>query len=348
MFLKPDGKIDLEHRAYLLQGTPLRSVLIAAALDGTFSVVGPGLKEVQVRRFPSKVRAMSLHPSNGRLAWVDGKVGSLIVQDLNGSRPLKIAPPQVQESTPAWVQRGFDYCTFGQDGASLWTVAPSNAKDVVVRLHDFETGRTIDQATIKDPFGGSSCSFHPTGKPSLLCLWLAAGNPDMVQVYWLERTQQGFSWTLETHLGNTLPPVFSPSGDHFLVLNDENAICKFDFATMRQHASPLVSEDEDNPFSESLCFLNDQQALAGTNEGRIFLVDTARVKVVEEVSLEGHEPRPIGEYYPMLAKESGLATDISWFTRLGEVILFVYRRDRGTGLVGWKDSLLWLSVNEYR
>jgi hypothetical protein len=221
-----------------------------------------------------------------------------------------------------------------------------NAKDVIVQLYDLETGRTTDQATIKDPFGGSSCSFHPTGKPGLLCLWLAAGNPDMVQIYWLEPTQQGFSCTLETRLGNTLPPVFSPCGDQFLVVNDESAICKFDFDTMRQLASPLLSEDEDNPFAESLCYLDERQALASTNEGRIFLVDTVNMKVAEEVSLEGHEPRPIGEYYPTLAREGGLATDISWFTRLGEVILFVCRRDRGTDLSGWKDSVLWFSVKE--
>lgn len=68
------------------------------------------------------------------------------------------------------------------------------------------------------------------------------------------------------------------------------------------------------------------------------------MKVVAEVSLESHEPRPIGEYYPRLAKEKGLGTDITYFTRLGDVIFFVYRRDRETDLAGWKDTLLWLSV----
>jgi len=68
------------------------------------------------------------------------------------------------------------------------------------------------------------------------------------------------------------------------------------------------------------------------------------MKVEAEVSLEGHEPRPIGEYYPNLAGERGVGTDISWFTKLGNTIMFIYRRDRGTDLTGWKDSLLWSSV----
>jgi Cellulase (glycosyl hydrolase family 5) len=107
-------------------------------------------------------------------------------------------------------------------------------------------------------------------------------------------------------------------------------------------ADDLDFGDEDNPFVESLCYFNDRQALANTSEQRIFVVDTVQMKVETELSLEGHEPRPIGEYYPRLAKEAGLGTDISWFTRLGDVIVFVYRRDRNAGLEGWQDGLLWL------
>jgi hypothetical protein len=107
MFLKPDGKIDLEHRAYFLRGAPHHSVVIAASEDGSLSILSPGLNEVQLHRFPSKIRAVSPHPSDRRLAWVDGKSGSLRVQDFDGARLLEIAPPQVQETTPEWVQRGF-------------------------------------------------------------------------------------------------------------------------------------------------------------------------------------------------------------------------------------------------
>jgi hypothetical protein len=243
------------------------------------------------------------------------------------------------------IHPGFEDCYYSEDGRFLWTMAPSNSGDVVVELHDAETGATIERAIIKDPFGGSACSFHPTGWPGLLSVWMAGGNPDMVQVFWLKRTSTGFSCTLESRLGNTIPPVFSPSGDQFLVLREDLAICNFDFPTMQQIGLPLYAdEEEDNPFTESLCYLNDRQALAGSNEQRIFVVDTGRMQVEAEVSLEGHEARPIGEYYPSLAKEQGLGTDISYFTRLGDVIFFLYRRDRGKGLADWKDGLLYLSV----
>jgi hypothetical protein len=127
-------------------------------------------------------------------------------------------------------------------------------------------------------------------------------------------------------------------------VNEDGAICKYFFPNMDQVDPALESGDEDNPFAESLVYLNERQALASTNEGRVFMVDTARLAIEDEVAVEGHEPRPIGEYYPTLAHEGGLATDISWFTKLGDAIIFVFRRDRGIGLPGWKDSLLLYST----
>src|SRR5947209_972506 len=102
VFLKPDGKIDLEHPAYFLRIAPRRSVLIAAAKDGQFSILSPDLKEARVRRLPSKIRAVSPHPADQRLAWVDGNAGLLTVQDFHGSRLLEITPPQGRDSTPVW------------------------------------------------------------------------------------------------------------------------------------------------------------------------------------------------------------------------------------------------------
>jgi hypothetical protein len=66
--------------------------------------------------------------------------------------------------------------------------------------------------------------------------------------------------------------------------------------------------------------------------------------IEDEIAIEGHEPKPIWEYYPTLVKERGLGTDITWFTRLGDVIVFVFRRDSGRDLKGWKDSFLWYSI----
>jgi WD40 repeat protein len=341
LYLKPEGRIDLDHRAFFMQSAPSRSLIIAAAKNGECSIIESDLSGTSKCRLPSSIRAVVLHPSCRRLAWVDDTAGSVVVQDFAGPPHLEIPAPQVTDTNPAWVRRGFDDCCFSDDGNFLWTTAPLTSKDIVVQLRHSESGQVVDTATIQDPFGGSSCSFHSTGKPNLVSSWLAAGNPEMTQVYWLRMNDSKFTCTVEVKLKEAIPPIFSPNGQEFLVVNADHAICKFAYPCMLQVGLPLTSGDEDDPFVESLCYFNDQQALAGTNQGRIFVVDTIEMKVETEVSLEGHEPRPIEVYYPRL-KEGGLSTDISGFTRHGDVILFVFRRDQNTGLEGWKDSLLWL------
>ena len=222
---------------------------------------------------------------------------------------------------------------------------PRQKREGEILLIETATWSLVARAVVEDPFGSSSWSFHDTGRPGLVALWLAAGQ-DGQRVYWLRREGDGFSCTLEPRLIDTIPPIFSPGGEHFLVLDEVRNLCKYEWNSGEQVGLPLDLEEEDDTFAESLAYLNERQVLASTNEGRIFLVDTDRMEIEDEVALEGHEPRPIGEYYPMLAHETGWATDITGFARLGRMIFFTYRRDRGTSSPGWKDTLLWMSASD--
>jgi hypothetical protein len=343
MLLKPSGKCDLDHRAYFLRGRAGRSAVVVASQEGHVSVFGSDLTPLHRRRLAKKLRAVSPHPTEPLLAWTNGESGSLIVQNFAGDRVAEIRPPQWHNDASERTKQGIDDCFFDDSGKFLWIVGPTSDEGIELQLIDANDWTTVQKAAVEDPFGASSCSLHSTGKPGLVSLWIAAGQ-DGQQVHWLKRRGSKLSCELEDQLANTAPPVFSSDGSEFLVVNENNAICKYEFATMKRSGAALEAEDEDNPFAESLCYFDKRHALASTNEGRVFLVDTQRMKVVEEVEVEGHEPRPIGEYYPMLAKERGLGTDISWVTRLGNAVVFIFRRVRGTGLKSWKDSLLWYRV----
>ena len=345
MLLKPNGKCDLEHRAYFLRGLAGRSAVVAAAEDGHVSVFGSDFRPLKRHRLAPKLRAVSPHPSEQLLAWANGQTGSLVVQDLTGDRVADFRPPQWRKDASKWAKQGFDDCLFDEGGKSLWIVGPISDEEIELQLIDASDWSIVQKTAVEDRFGASSCSLYGTGRSGLVSLWIAPGQ-DGQQVYWLKRSGISFSCEREDHLANTAPPVFSPDASEFLVVNENKAICKYEFATMKRIGTPLESHDEDDPFAESLCYLDHRHVLASTKEGRIFLADTDRMTTVEEVALEGHEPRPIAEYYPTLAKERGLGTDISWFTRLGNAVVFVYRRDRGTGLRGWKDSLLWYLVKK--
>lgn len=345
MLLKPHGRIDLEHRAYLLRGSATCSVAVAGTNDSRLTIISPDFETARTFQFPVTVKAVSPHPSMPLLAWVDGKSGLLKVQKVDGPVVAEVAPDALSPGTPNRLAQSFHDCYFDESGKYLWAVGPKSDEEVELQLVDATDWSMVQQTTIEDRFWASSCSLHGTRDSSLVVLWIAAGQ-DGQQVIWARRRGSKFSCEPADQLINTTPPVFSPDGSSFVVLNDDSTICKYEFPAMKRIGPPLDSENEDNPFAESMCFLDQRHILASTGEGRVFILDTERMQIVEEVEIEGHEPRPIGEYYPSLAKERGLGTDITWFTRLGSTVVFVYRRDGGDGLADWKDSLLWYSIKE--
>ena len=345
MPLKPDGRIDLEHRAEHLRGSTEGLVIFAASEDGHVSLVDLGKNLIQVQRPSAKLRAISPHPSGPLFAFVDGVSGSLEIQSFDGKKIAKIDPPRIKDGASRSITPGFVDCYFDEGGDVLWLVARLSNEECQLSLVDTKGWSITRSAGVEDRFGQSSFSFHSTGKPGLVSLWIAAGQ-DGQEVHSLKQKGFSFSFNRMDKLTNCIPPAFSQDGSELLVVTENYSICRYAFPSMKQLGPPLLSGDEDNPFAESLCYLDSQHALAGTGEQRIFLVDTATMQIEDEIAIEGHEPRPIGEYYPTLAKERGLGTDITWFTRLGSVIVFVFRRDRGTGLKGWKDSLLWYSVKK--
>src|SRR4051794_2375117 len=99
-------------------------------------------------------------------------------------------------------------------GMFRWSISPRTLlSDDAFELSLVETKgwSVVQRVAVKDQFGASSCSFHSTGRPGLVSLWIAAGQ-DGQEVYWLKRTGVGFSLKKVDDLTNCIPPVFSPDG----------------------------------------------------------------------------------------------------------------------------------------
>ena len=86
------------------------------------------------------------------------------------------------------------------------------------------------------------------------------------------------------------------------------------------------------------------QALAFAENGQMAVVDTRSMRVVEELAIEGHEPRPIEEYHPRLVGDGSLCTDIAYIKRVGDHLIVVHPLHRyPDGRVKseeWRDGLL--------
>lgn len=299
----------------------------------------PGITTNQCRLTPQKIDGICFHHSQPLIAWVETECGSVVVQALTGQTVTEILPPPLAAHSSRWVTQGFTDCYFDETDDFLWLAAPLSDNEAELLLIETKNWKIVQKAAVEDPFGSSHWSFHSTGRPGVISVWAAAGQ-DGQQIYWLTRDSSNFSLQKADELVDCIPPVFSPDGSEFLIVARDSSIRRYTFENMEQRGPSLFSPDEDNPFEGYLLYLHGRRALAKTLHARLYVVDLERMSIEDEVAIEGHEPRPTCEYYPILAEDRTLVTDISWFTKVGNVVVFVYRRDEGSGLNGWKDSLL--------
>jgi len=196
---------------------------------------------------------------------------------------------------------------------------------VEVQLRETERWSVVGRAVVADPFGPSHASFHPTARSDTWSLWLAAGQ-DGKCVYWVMRDGGSLRATIEPCLENSLPPLFSPGGDEFLTIDEPGSPLeryRYPPAELLGVCECPYAEDE---FGTSLCYLDNSRALARSINGRIAVVDTQSMGVVDELAIEDHEPRPIEEYYPRVAgnDDKSLCSDITYFKRVGDYLIVVH------------------------
>jgi hypothetical protein len=86
-------------------------------------------------------------------------------------------------------------------------------------------------------------------------------------------------------------PAFSPSGREFVV-TDEGKLYRYAYPN-----GPLLAQTrrfpEDEHAGEDVCYLNEKHAVLTSAKGKLFIVDALKMKVIDELSLTGVEPRQV-------------------------------------------------------
>src|SRR3974390_2955538 len=132
--LKPNGRIDLDHRADHLRGRPNGSLLLAASADGHVSVVDLDKNKTHTHRPSGKVKAISPDPTDPLLAFVDGVSGSLLVQSMDGKKVVQVQPPPIVDGASTSLAPGFCNCYFDEGGDCLWLAAPIGDEECQLSL----------------------------------------------------------------------------------------------------------------------------------------------------------------------------------------------------------------------
>jgi hypothetical protein len=351
LFLNPNEGIafELNHRAFWLRGIP-SPLLVAAAKDGRISLCRlspePSISRLSA---PGKVAAVSPHPSRPLLALVEHGSGKLFVLGFDGSVMCEEPAPRLPEGPSEWMTAD---CQFDVSGTYLLCAATVSEDRIEVQLRETDRWSVISRAVVEDPFGASSASFHPTAGSDTWALWLGAGQ-DGQRVLWVMRDDTSLRTMIEPRLENRGPLAFSPSGDEFLTIGEPGGPLERYAYHPPTELLGVCESPYDAPFGPYFCYLDNAQALAFAENGQMAVVDTRSMRVVEELAIEGHEPRPIEEYYPRLVGDGSLCTDISYIKRVGDYLIVVHPlhqpsepgSDGRVKFEEWRDGLLCFPID---
>ncbi len=336
MRLTPDRVVFLDHRAYFLRAAAGQPVLAAAGLEGRISLIGADFVPREMSRPPARLRDLCVHPTEPLLGLVEEHNGTLSLIDFDGAPHGAVSPPPPARPRSAWSPCGFHGCTFDPDREHLWCAASESAEAVRVQLVRIRDGEVVAGLVVEDPFGYSACSFQPTGAAGVLALWVAAGQ-DGQKVYWLSKGAYGLRADPEPSLEDTWPPMFAPNGREFLVLDEQQRLCRYAFPTGHLLGICEAPEEDGNAFGVVVSYLDDAHALVSDCEGGVRLVRTGTMEIAGEVQLVAPE---------LSAARPGEPTvDIYSFEHFGDAVVFVARRDGGKDLEGWTDALLRVPVS---
>jgi hypothetical protein len=185
-----------------------------------------------------------------------------------------------------------------------------------VEVREPKTWKVVARTELHDPFSDSSFKIlpHPGGKH--VAIWAAAGQ-DGQCLFWAHRNGSKIAVKRFPGLEATTPPSFNRSGDRFLAICDASELRHYGFPTGPLRAKMLWPfDDMDNQIGDVVSFVNSSRALLSSTADRLYLVDLRIMAIADEVSLRGHQPRPVAEVYPRLRKNLGLCSDLGYFTAL--------------------------------
>ncbi|MCJ8331562.1 MAG: hypothetical protein MJH11_16495 [Lentisphaeria bacterium] len=210
----------------------------------------------------------------------------------------------------------------------MWSIR-RESESFVVEVRSSGTWELVSQVSISDSyFADGGAEFRPEG----------AGNTAFIGVYSGQSEQENYLCRFDS---GTLSAqcISSMDGDQFVFASGENLItldhgncqvARFDGSgkCTSKIVWPDYSEDgaEDERPGYYACYLDDHHFLAGSSEGRLFVLGLDPLRIAIEVTIEGFEPVPLAERYPTLSEIEGFGSDLRYFGRCGGDIYFFFAK----------------------
>jgi len=273
--VSPQARITLRHPAYHVVPAEDGRIAVLPPNSGTGTFLGPDLTALCGFSIPQRSSQAALSPDGSMLA-------------VTASDGITFYSTATFEKTN-YMNDAYQCCLFGSDGL-FWTSSRFTALTAVLEAWDLSKETRIAKAKIADPFGDSTFLLFPHPLPNSVVVWVAAGQ-DGQALFFASLDGETIQVNLFEEQDFISPPAFSQNGREFLIAADGNL-----YRYLYPNGPLLAQMDqlaEDEHAGENICYLDDGHALMTSTAGKMFIVDVFKMKVVDEVRIEGEDPRPV-------------------------------------------------------
>jgi hypothetical protein len=252
---------------------------------------------------------------------------------------------------PTWTARGNFIGCRTLDSRSIWA-AEGRDDEIELSLRDVATGEVIRTSRVADPFRGSAAMFfaHPDDRSTVV--WVAAGQ-DGQTAYLVSNTEARIEAT-ELAPRDRLPPIFLADSGSYLSAGDE-LLEQYRWPDGQRLGAarwPNANESDDQDLDAAG---SDVQIIPGgyatwsSSNGRIYIVDLAEMRIVDELTIAGHPVRTVEQLYPTLRGDQTPCTDFEYAEAGPDgLMLTVHARSRLaiTRLRDWSPDSTRYATNE--
>jgi hypothetical protein len=260
--------VQLSHEARIT-ACAASGAVVALSSEGAGSLISGDFQAVRDFTVSGHPQAATLSPAGSELAIVAS----------DGIRFFSTVTFEMFHR----LNNAFLSCLYGRENL-LWTCARFTPQTVVLKVWEPGSWTQIAQAKVADPYGNSEFSLFPGRDVNSRVLWAAAGQ-DGQCLFWATLTGSAIKVSRFKALDETCPPSFSPNGEEFLVTSQGALHCYAYPQGPLKGSLTEVADDEDDPIGYCVSYIDAAQAVVTTMSGRLFLVDAARMTVIEEVVL---------------------------------------------------------------
>lgn len=318
--VSPFKSVELSHRIFYLSSRGSTS-LGCCSLDGHVTLLDQDLNITRVidcsetiKQADHKILFFKLHSVND--IFYIGTKDECRIYDYEG----KILATLNENLEAVHFVEGKDW---------LWYVKRIDSDHIEVALR--KDGAFIAGITLKDEIGDSKIVFDSLPEYVRVSLTLSGGEYGMM-VYFLTYYAGEILFEVMDLLDESACLRFNTNKTKFIAMNpygqDSITCYSYTYSSLEVLNSYNVSDEDingDNLIGSSAFFLDDRYALAEVGENIYKILDTESMKIVADFIVKGHEPKPIGYYWPRLKESKGETTDLAQFFQISHTFLASYR-----------------------